>query len=250
MAYPKLLFDNRFADATPAASVTAAGNYNVANVADLRPYTWWKGAAMPAYYTVDCGVAKAADFVLIYGHDMHTQGSTLEVRGSTDNFATSNVLVVSVTPASDDPFLVEFAATSYRYWRHKFTGANAPSIAIALTGAAFVMPKYLSSGFGPLDREVVSESNDNDNGHPLGTIIDFELYQQTLQFENVSWNWLRNSWLPAWRSNLRGSPFVFAWDSVNYPAELRLVRAGKKFTGPHQAGSIASLSFDIQGVAQ
>jgi hypothetical protein len=249
MGYPKILFDNRLADATPVASSTATGNYAAANVNDMRPYTWWKGSAMPASLTVNCGSAKAADSALIYGHDLFTQGATCEVRGSTDNFASSNVLVATVTPANNNPFLISFGSVSYQYWRFNFTGATNPSIAIGLIGAAFVMPTYLNNDFDPITRTAIQQANNNENGYPLGKIIDFELWKQTLQFDLISWAWLRSTWQPAWRSNLRGQPVVVAWDSVNYPAEIQLVSVGDSYQTPHINGQIANLSFDVSGVA-
>ena len=254
MGFPKLLFDNRFVDAVPVASTTATGNYAAANVADMRPYTWWKPTALPATVTVDCLSAKSANYALIYGHDLFTQGATLEVRGSTDNFAASNVLVATLTPTSNNPFLLEFGGVSYRYWRIKITGTTMPSIAIAMIGAAFVMPKYLTSGFDPLSRLLISQGgsgsmNSNENGQALGKIIDFEQFTQTLQFDNVAWSWLRSTWQAAWRSNLRGSPFIFSWDSVNYPSEIYLVNAGDHYSTPHQQGGLTTLTFDVSGVA-
>lgn len=249
MGYPKLFFDNRFADATPVASTTAAGNFAAANVADMRPYTWWKPTALPATLTVDCAGAKAADSALIYGHDLHTQGASIEIRASTDNFSASDVLIDSLTPASDDPFLLEFASASYRYWRLKITGTTMPSLAIVVIGAALVMPKYLSSGYDPIGRTMIGQTNNNENGQPLGKIIDFEQRKQTPQFANVSWSWLRTTWQPAWNSNLRASPFIFAWDSVNYPAELDLLTMGDAYAAPHKPGGLCDLSFDVMGVA-
>jgi hypothetical protein len=251
MGYPKLFFDNRFADAVPVASSTAAGDYAAANVADARPYTWWQPTALPATLTVDCGAAKAADYLAIYGHNLHTQGATVAVHGSTDNFVASDVLIGTVIPGSDDPFLLEFASANYRYWRLVVTGGAAmPSLAIVLIGAALVMPHHLPVGFDPRGRDVISQSNSNEDGQPLGTIIDFEQMKKTLQF-TVPQAWVRSDWEPAWKSNLRGSPFGFAWDSVNYPAELQLfkVPANSGFQAPHNAGSMAVLSVDVIGVA-
>lgn len=252
MGYPKLLFDNRFADAVPVASSTAAGNFAAANVGDARPYTWWQPTALPAQLTVDCGAAKAADFAWFYGHDLFTQGASVEIHGSTDNFVASDVTVVaSFAPASNNSFLLEFASASYRYWRLVVTGgATMPSLAIVMIGAALVMPHHLPVGFDPRGRDVVSQSNSNEVGQPLGTIIDFEQMQKTLQF-TVPQAWVRSDWEPAWESNLRGSPFGFAWDSANYPAELQLfkVPANSGFQAPHNAGSMAVLSFDVMGVA-
>ena len=249
MGYPKLFFDNRFADAAPSASSTASGNFNAANVADMRPYTWWKSNGMPATLTVDCGSAKAANFALVWGHDLFTHGATCEVRGSTDNFSSSNVLVASVTPTDNNPLVLEFNGASYRYWRLRFTGSGNPSIAIAMIGTAFAMPIYMPAGFDPMKRAVVAQSNNNENGHSLGKIINFDNWKQTLKFI-VPQAWLRSTWQQAWRSNLRGSPFAFAWDSVNFPAELQLVLAGDSYASGHRAGGNADLSFDVSGVAQ
>lgn len=251
MGLPKLFFDNRFADGIPVASSTAAGNYAAANVADMRPYTWWKANALPATLTTDCGSAKLADFALILGHDLYTQGASVEVRGSNDNFSTSDVLVDSFTPTSDDPFLMEFTVASYRYWRAAITGpaGNKPVVAMVLLGVAFVIPKSMQAGFDPLARMAEQASNNNDNGNPLGKIIQHETWKETLLFKNLSWDWVRSEWQAAWRAHLRGSPFVFAWDSIRYPSELYLVSISGKYSTPHQRAQLADLSFEVRGRA-
>ena len=62
MSRPAILYDNRLADAAPAASDTAAGDFDVANLADWRPFTWWRPATMPATVTVDSGAAAPVDY--------------------------------------------------------------------------------------------------------------------------------------------------------------------------------------------
>lgn len=248
MANPRLFYDNRLADSTPVASSTAAGNYAAANVADWRAYTWWKGNVLPATLTVDCGVAKAADYALLLGHNMKSVGASLEVRGSTDNFSASDVLVASGTPATDDPYLLTFGSVSYRYWRHTFTGATPPSIAIAAIGAVLEMPVGLALGFDPLGREAMGQSNRNENGHPLGKVIDYEQWVANLMFEKLAWSWIRGTFLPAWRANLRGTPFVFGWETSAYGAELVLVTTGMQWSTPHFSGSFADLALKVSGV--
>jgi hypothetical protein len=55
MANPIILYDNRFDDGTPTATVTADG-YSVLNINDWKTYTFWKGDATdPTYLTVDTG---------------------------------------------------------------------------------------------------------------------------------------------------------------------------------------------------
>lgn len=248
MSNPALYYDNRLGDAAVAASSTATG-FAAANVADWRPYTWWKPTALPATLTVDCGSAKAADYALVYGHTLFSAGCTVEVRGSTDNFASSNVLVATLTPTSDEPFLITFASVSYRYWRLRITGAaTMPALAIAAIGAALTLPTGLPEGFDPVGRKVEGQSNRNEAGQPLGRVVHFESWTESLKLQKLAWSWIRGTWLPAWRAHLRASPFVFAWDPGNYPAELRLVTAGEQFTTPHMAGSRADLTVELKGV--
>lgn len=247
MALPRILYDNRLADATVVASSTAA-EYAAANLADWRPYTWFKPAAMPATLTVDCGVAKAADNAVVYGHDLFTRGATLEVRGSTDNFVASDVLVASKTPTDNNPFVLLFNSASYRYWRVRLTGATAPSLAIVAVGARLDMPVYLPPGFDPLGRQVRGLRNRNENGQPLGQSVNFEEWKESLTFKRVAWSWVRSTWVPVWRTALRSRPFVFAWDTDSYPDDLKLVTAGDNYKIPHNNSFVCDLQFDLTGV--
>lgn len=55
MANPLILYDNRYDDGTPIATVTESG-YSVLYIRDWKAYTFWKGDATdPTYLTVDCG---------------------------------------------------------------------------------------------------------------------------------------------------------------------------------------------------
>lgn len=249
MSQPKLFYDDRFADATPVASTTdATADFAVAYLSDWRPYTFWKPTALPATVTVNSGSAKAADYFLIWGHDLFTQGATIELRGSTDNFGASDVLVATKTPTDDEPFLVEFGSVSYQYWRFRITGVTMPTIAIAVAGAALTIPSYLPNGFDPIGREVIGSINTSKEGHPLGKTLDFEKWQTKLTFELLTWTWLRATFLPAWNSHLRSKPFVFAWESTSYGDELRLVVTDKKFDSPHRSGSYCDLTLSVFGV--
>lgn len=244
---PLILYENRFNDATPVASSTAAGNFNVLNLRDWRAYTWWKPAAMPATVTVDCGSAKAADYAVAYGHDLGTKGATIEIRASTDNFSTSDVLIATKTPTDDKPFLLQWTSASYRYWRIKVTGAAAPSLAIVAVGAALQLPEYLPFGFDPLGRKPKGQANKSEQGHPLGKVIEFEEWSEVVSLRNLPFAWPRDNWQPAWEAHLRASPFVFAWDPSDHPGELYLVTTDGEFSTPHDIYS--SLKFKLIGRA-
>lgn len=245
--YPKCLYENRLDDATPVASTTATG-YSVLNLRDWRAYTWWKPTALPATVTVDCGSAKASDYWAIYGHDLFTQGATIELRGSTDNFVASNVLVDSVTPTSDAPFVRHISSVSYRYWRVRITGTTMPSIAIAAMGVALDIPMYLSAGFDPKGRMPQGASNRSQKGHALGRTVEYEEWEETLSFRSLTWSWLRSAWEPAWEAHLRDDPFIWQWDQSGHPAEIYLATIPDGFKTPHNPGGYCDLSFKVTSV--
>jgi hypothetical protein len=247
---PKILYDNRFNDGTPVASTTATG-FNVLNVRDMRPYSFWKPStfASSQTITVDCGSAKAADYAAIYAHDMFSRGVTVQVRGSTDNFSASDVLVASSTPTSDAPVVVTFNSVSYRYWRLRFSGSTAPTIGIALIGAALTLPRRHTLGFDPLSRAVKAQTNRSVAGYPLGRVISYEEWRQQISIDVVSWTFLRNTWVPAWKAWLRDEPFLYAWDTVTRPQETVLAQMDGDFSAPTIGGELCRLEFALSGVA-
>lgn len=250
MDYPKFFHDNRFADAAPVASSTAAGDFDPANLADFYGWTWWKPGAMPGTVRVDCSASKAADSCFVWGHDLGSQGATFNVRRSPLGTwsGADDVLVATKTPADDKPFLLEFASVSSQHWGIEVTGAAAPSLAIAAIGAALEVPAGLRERFDPVGRRAVGRSMRTVTGNPLPGIVDYRGWGESLTFELLSWAWLRDTWLPAWEAHLESEPFGFAWAPATYPGELFLVRHAGDFKGPHRAGSVGDLSLDIEGL--
>lgn len=208
---------------------------------------------MPATVTVDCGSAKSADYAVVYGHDLYTQGATLEIRGSTDNFGASDVLVATMTPTSNNPFLLQFASASYRYWRVRVTGATAPSLAIVSMGVGLDIPSFCVEGFDPIGRKLKGQYNRSVQGNPLGRVILYEEWAETLKFELVNettgWTWVRNTFLPAWRAHLRSKPFIFVWEPVSHSDELYLVASKDEFQTPHKVGQYIDLTMPVVGLA-
>jgi len=245
---PSIVYDNRFADAAPVASTTEAGDYDVNNLTDFRPYTWWKPTALPATVRVDCGSVKTANCALVYGHDLGTQGATLEIRGSTDNWGASDVLIDSISPADDKPFLLQFSTASYQYHGLRITGTTMPSLAIVALGMLFQFPRRLTAGFDPLGSKAVGQINRSGKGHPLGSVIDYDAWDETLGWRNLSWSWVRANFKPLWQSTLRGSPFVWLWDPTDHADEIYLVNSTGEYAAPHNTGQFCDLTFDIQGV--
>lgn len=244
---PFIAWDTRFADAVPVASSTMSGA--AVNLADFRPYTNWKPSALPATVTVNCGSAKSADNLALFNHTLFSNGCTIEVHGSTDNFGTSDVTVASDTPTSDTPFVLNFASASYQYWRIRITGSTMPTLSIVALGVGMEFPTGLPYGFAPLDRTVFGQTNISEDGLPLGTAILFEQWVQQLSFNYVPNTWIRGTFLPAWKAKLRGNPFLFAFDLTNYPNEIYLVQTDGKMAAPTTLPLMSDLQFTVKGIA-
>lgn len=249
MTTPRILYDNRFGDGTPVASTTASGDFSVLNLIAWRPYRFWKPTALPATVTIDCGSARSADYLLVYAHNLFSGACTVEVRGSTDNFAASDVLVHSFTPAADTNFVRTFTAASFRYWRARFTGTVVPTIAILAIGSRLDLDGTLTfDDFDPLARSVVGITHKNENGQPMGKIVDFVEAEQTITMQRTTWTWLRSTWLPAWNAHLRANPCAFQWDA-GVDVEPLLVQLDDNMSAPHFADyGAANLSFSYRAV--
>jgi len=245
--FPFIAYDNRLADAIPVASSTASGA--AINLTDFRPYTNWKPATLPATITVDCGVEKSVDYLAMFNHDLFSNGCAVEVRGSTDNFVSSNVLVATLTPASDAPSILNFTSASYRYWRLAISGTTQPTLSIASLGVGLEFPTGLPYGsFDALSRKVFAQVNISVEGLPLGKAVMFEQWRQALRFSVVATAWIRSALIPAWTAHLRDKPFLFAHDMTNYPSEIRLVQTDGNFGAPSETAVYSTLSLSLKGL--
>lgn len=243
-----ILYDNRFADGTPVASTAADGDFDAKNINDFRPYTWWQPTVLPATITIDCGPAKAADYCVVYGHDLGAQGATLEVRYSTDNFAADDNLAATITPTDDKPFLLTFTEQTKQYWRITITGTTMPSLAIVAVGSKLELPRRLRLGFDPLGRTVHGTVNRSDKGQPLGQSVRYEEWSQPLALRNVTWTWLRDTFLVAWDAHLKITPWIFVWDPTDHADEIYHVSSAKGFKAPTKPGQYCDLSLNMKGV--
>jgi hypothetical protein len=177
-----------------------------------------------------------------------TRGATIEVRKSTDNFAANDVRVATSTPTDDKPFVLLFTSTSSRYWRIRVLTGTAPTIAIAMLGAKLEIPAGVREGFDPVGRAVKAEYNRSNDGHPLGKVIRYREWKENLNFELVSWTWVRDTWKPAAEAWLESEPFLFCWHPDTYPKETWLVAMDGQWSTPHKAGSYCDLSVPVTGV--
>lgn len=254
MSNPYILYDNRLADGTPTATTTASG-YDVKNLTDWRPYTYWKaGSNAIQYITIDCGAAKSADSLAIYGHDLLTRGAQVSVECSSDNFALDITQALApFAPSNNKAIFKTFTSQSKRYWRLKITNLTAACyIAILDIGPRLEMERPPLSDFDPIGEKPVSESEINVEGQLLGVVNRIIEKRIDASFV-VGDSWFNQTFLSAWDNHLSLlKPFFWANDIATYPDQVFLVRIAPDFSlqVPYMAPGYRRLSLEFVGVKE
>jgi len=232
-AYPLILYDNRFLDAVPTATNTDTG-YNVNNVTDLRPFTFWQEASVGTrYITVDCGSAKAADTLAICGHNLYTANATVSLEYSTDNFAANTEeAVAGFVPTSDKALVKTFASVTKQYWRLKIvTAATKAKIAVLCVGARLDFTRYPSGNFDPCPEKLNAIAARSKAGYMIGATLKNIGIAISVNFKSLTTTFIENTFRPAWTAHLSlCKPFFWAWDITNHATEVYFVNIPPDFT--------------------
>ena len=157
----KFIYNNLADKVTVSASSEATG-FPAENAVDMSRATQWKSDAEATItLTVDLGAATAATGIGVANHNLGTlddDGYTVELKGSTDNFSGSDVLVKTLSPAADDAdYYATFGSVSYRYWRIKAAkggGTLAGEVGEFYLGTATELANNPDTGGGFTDQPV------------------------------------------------------------------------------------------------
>lgn len=222
---PIIFYDNRFLDGVTIATDTAEG-FNVLNITDLKPFTWWKASSAGIkYLSVDCGVAKSADALGIIGHDLSSVGAQVSVESSDDG-ATWTERLAAFTPSSDKAFLKLFTGATARHWRLRIDSPTAaPSVAVVLLGTRMTFPFPVDAPFAPINEQVETVGKRSKTGHLLAHHVKYKPFTISARLLYTERTWVDSVFLPFWLnygSDLH--PFLWAWDLDVYPEDVRFVR--------------------------
>jgi len=251
---PIILSDNRFADNIPTATDTASG-YDVRNIADLRPYTFWQALSFGTkYLTVASQGAGAADTLGIIGHNLYSSSALVSVESSPDN-ATWTERLAPFTPSSNRAFLKTFTLTSAAYWRVKIVTASvAPMVGVVMLGSRLQFPYPPDAQFDPVNQGIVAEIENSVTGNPLGSVVSYFPHSVTPTFSNLQRTWVWNYFKPFWDSYARYLKMLFwAWDLTAYPDLVLYGKMSKdtRFTFPVTSGDyVDSITFTFEATAE
>lgn len=251
---PYILLDNRLDDGVPTATTTASG-YDVLNLRDWRPYTYWKANTNAVHYlTVDCGSAKTADSLAILSHDLFTQGAQVSVECSSDNFsADTTVALAAFGPTDNKAVFKTFAAQTKRYWRLKIANLTAACfLGILAIGTRITFPRYLLESFDPIAEEPKGESARNPNGQILGSVVGYIEKTARVRFQSLTTTFAESTFRPAWDLHIsKFKPFFWMPDYTNRPQDafLMAIKPGARLEMPWE-GLSRRLELELIGVKE
>lgn len=211
-------------------SVTADSSSSLFPVTNLaNPDTtlrWLSLITTVQYITVDVSPEDLIDYVGIARHNLGSGA----IKVSVEAFI-SGVWVEQYpqfTPTKDSPLVMRFLPVSADNVRIKLepTAGVAPTIAALYVGKLLQLQRRIYVGHTPLPygRETDYTNNVSETGDFQGRIELKKRLETSVQLQNLTPNWYRDSLDPFLRyvdeGGGRSLPFFFAWRPLTYPLEV------------------------------
>ena len=223
---PIILSNNLLLTATLTASGTYSG-YDVQNVLDQKPHTYWKAAAAGAanYIQGAWGAGQAVNSVGICSHNLFTIGATIYVEYSSNGADWTQA--ATLVPSSNDNIILTFTVQTKTYWRLKISNSSGiPQIAVLFFGSYLLFDYPPNVPIAPIDEGINSESSQSETGQHLGTVTRFndKILDRTFSDFTKS-TFYTNSFKPFWDTYGKTlNWFFYADDAVNAPGECYYCR--------------------------
>lgn len=227
MGLPLFGAESRLDDASPATIIVAPGedtSFPKANVTDDRLFTLfkWTGSA-PFDLITDAGVGNTADvdYFGLVGHDIFTQGGTIEFDNSPDNITYAGPTIFTVTPTDDKIILRTFTKVTDRFFRLRITGASAPpSIGQASWGLKVEVPFGMPRGFDPNAERLRLRNTVSQSGNILGAVGIFTERAANLRLRLMPGSFVNGTTIGQFREfwdnhASLGNPFFWSWNAGN-----------------------------------
>jgi len=177
--------------------------------------------------SVGDGTIKTADTLGIVGHNL--TGCTVKVQTSPDDAAWTDVAEFTI---EDNSFFAKpLSQAAAGYWRVEITGAaEAPSIGVLILGNRLEMPRFPKGSFVPESESTKATVNQAKNtAHILGVIEEATVITVKANFTHPGADFVRQQFRPFYKANRR-SPFIFAWDTDEWPEMVIFARFDKHYS--------------------
>lgn len=197
-------------------------DFPVSNLANPATDLLWYGASA-ALTTVDIDNPndETLNYVAIVGHNFKTAGISVKLQFDTGSGFSD--LTVAQIPNDDGPiiFRLQSIPNADTFRIHMAAGSAAPRMAVVYCGRAMVVQRRIYVGHTPINmgRSVAVVNGISQNGNYLGAVIVGEVFENSVEFQNMSPNWYRLV-LDPFIKVCKSTPFFFAWRPETYPDEV------------------------------
>jgi len=232
---------------TNLTATSEATNYPVTNLANPSTASFWKSAITTTQY-ITVNVTGTADYVGIARHNLGTVQAIVSVEAFN---GTSWVEIFAEKILSDDaPAILRFTNTPAGGFRLKLQAASAvPQIAILYVGELLELQRRIYVGHTPIPygRQTTIQSGRSENGNFLGRVILQETLSSSVQLENLTPNWYRES-LDPFIIAAKTKPFFYSWRPSSYPDEVGFCWLSSDAVPVNQrANGMMSISLELGG---
>jgi hypothetical protein len=249
----RIAWHNLFIESGAVVSASsAATGYEALNGVDWKQYDWWKPTSTGVHWLqVTLSSAKPADYMAVFGHNLHSIGGSAKAQYSTDGISWTDASN-EVMPATARTLFFEFDSVSAKYWRCLVTTLTGQSlIAGVMIGESMKFERDLTSGFAPATLSPITESKVpmSEGGVNLGASIVREGIKGTIALSNITPLWVREKWVPLINHLNLGRPCVFCWNAESYIDEAALIWKTRDIAPPsYQSVNFMQASLNFEGV--
>lgn len=228
-------------------ATSSATNYPATNLANPSTVSLWRSAVTTTQY-VTINATGTADYLALARHNLSATTVSVEAY---DGSTWSTVFAEQVL-GSNAPAILRFASTAASQFRLKIQNATvAPEIAILYVGELLELQRRIYVGHTPITygRQTTVQSGRSENGNYLGRVILQERLATSVQLENLTPNWYRDT-MDAFVIAAKSQPFFYSWRPTTYPEEVGFCWLTSDAVPVNQrANGMMSISLELGGFA-
>lgn len=215
---PILLWDNHCRGATITAS-SEDGSHFAENACDGLTWDFWHPTSLPATLEVEFDNAETFDAAGIVFSSEGPLGVTAKVE-YWDGAEWQEAVDISTPNRVMMALFEEQTATKVRLSLSGGTGI--PYVADFTVGPALRFERRIYQGHTPdvLATRTEYAVNRSRNGQRLGATVVREGIENTIEVDNLSGAWVRDSLVPALKSLRKTRPAYWAWRPAKYPNDI------------------------------
>jgi len=232
---------------TNVAATSEAVNYPATNLANPSTASFWRSAVTTTQY-VTVNATGTADYVGLARHNLTAATVSVEAYDGSN----WNEVFAEQVLGSNAPAMLRFTSTAASGFRLKIQNATvAPEIAILYVGELLELQRRIYVGHTPITygRQTTVQSGRSESGNYLGRVILQERLSTSVQLENLTPNWYRETMEP-FVIAAKSQPFFYSWRPTTYPEEVGFCWLTNDAVPVNQrANGMMSIGLDMGGFA-